>query len=199
MSYSPESHHHTGQRFNLSNGVIAADWVESEASQIRNIKYRPNPASLTQREHLAGEGLVLGLLTVSTGEEDTFTIPTSARPLWYEARSFAQGELTYNDHSLMRELGQLVGAVHRLSGGQIIAGGAGAERAFALVDHVPVGARQLFLLPGTEQFLHNAPRGDLLADQMAAFSLEFAVRFGPFVNDFMQGYASGQEGATHGR
>jgi hypothetical protein len=138
------------------------------------------------------ERLVLGRHLNTHKQHDIFEVPRESRPLEIEATSIGTGELTFADAEMVRELGKLSGSVSRLSGGKVIGGGT-AEKAFALVDYVAVGERQLYILPGSEQLLRD-PHVGSLQDQMNEFSKDFNTRFGAHADEFILGYHEGFRG-----
>lgn len=184
----------TASRFSLTNRVVRSDCIHinrlNHNESRRVVSCNKSGRFAQYRQLFLQEGIVLGTQVGSDAEQDHFEVPLESRPLALEARTGNGGELTFGDKRLITELGVLTGTVHRLTEGLII-DAIDAERAFAIVDFVPVNERQLYLLPGAEQLLREAPNGDVLSDQMAAFSKEFGERFSGFTDDFLQGYVHG--------
>jgi hypothetical protein len=194
---SEKDHHHKNStpvpaRLSLRNRVIDHDdigWLG------RRITYAAPDEHLQELgQHLQQEGLVLGRRLPADQNLVTHAIPTNARPLWLEPSIGRRGELTYADDRLIGDLGRITGSLARMSNGRIILG-PHAEDAFAVVDFVEEGARQLYLSPGAELWLSDPiDANNLLGEQMQQFSEQFGERFSHATQQFIQGYTEGLAG-----
>lgn len=190
---STESHQ-TGARFDLSDPLAKSkDLVEwHPAGNIRFIIYpTPSREHLTIQRKLIGDGLILGRkLNTGRSAEQVFVIPSSARPIAYDAPQNETGQFSYGDTQLFYDLGRLLSqASYTVMNSRIITGDIG--RLVAFKEFSKKGEPKLFLVPGIESHFSDATT--LLNMEQAEYYAEnlsdnYGDRFNKNRAHFMSGF-----------
>lgn len=192
----------TGLRYSLAyESVESKDRIiEHPGGKVRIVQYsNPGRFRLALRELLTNEHTILGtLLTEDEVDEQVFRVPTSARPLAYDASSRVEGIFSYSDDRLFHDLGRLLGKVATIDPHQryVIHGSIG--RMVAIVEFTHPGERQLQLVPGVEillQPLHDSWDAESYYEEV--LHDEFQQRFDPTKLDFRRGFIQSAEGGRH--
>ncbi len=117
---------------------------------------RPSEITEHYRDALQERGLILGRRIESDSyNTDAYHIPPSARPLQHDSGEQAPGTYSYNDQRLFYNIGALLAEVTRALPGKMIEGELPKE--IALVEFTLPNERKLFLAPGIEHRIVDAP------------------------------------------
>lgn len=150
-------------RFSLVNDLIVNDTVVRHIAGIHRVIECQTPKNELQRSirrQLVSDKLILGRMLEKTDNAgiDAFVLPTSARPLAYETSVKSEGEYSYGDKSLFRDLGHLLGSLNNLEPEGILLP-EGIEHFVAIVDfRKPEDGRfGVMFTPGVEQAMVVAP------------------------------------------
>lgn len=184
----------TNPRYNLAHEHIGSKDIvvrHPTGDPVRIVTY---PAARGRealvREALISRGLILGqVLSGVDDDEQQFLVPTSARPIAYDARVDAPGAFSYNDEQLFFDLGGLMAALYQSSDeGSVIEGDVG--HAVAFVEFTRPNERQLFFTPGVERITQPLPVGvspiNYYSDSLA---LTFGARFNLISINFAMGFS----------
>lgn len=195
----PQRSHPTGVRYSLSNDAIgSADFLQNHpVGDVRFIEYpTPSPKQLEIREALELKGLVLGRRrTVDAESSQVYKIPTSARPIAYDASVGEEGAYSYNDESLFYDLGSILGELTRLdpTSESLLVGDIG--HCVAFVDFTRPNERQIYFIPGVEMLIQDAP-DDIEPIQYyeEVLSESFGAHFDDVAVYFRMGFAEDPHG-----
>ncbi len=165
-SYRPP--HQPGERDTTPRYSLAYELIGSDDTIVRHpgggsariVSYpQARGRKSVIREVLLGKGLILGRVRSEIDDkEQQFIVPTSARPIAYDARVDAPGAFSYNDEQLFFDLGNLLGELYLSDQEEpVVVGNIG--RAVALVEFTRPNERQLYFVPGIERIIETLPVG----------------------------------------
>lgn len=188
-----EQEHPVAPRFSFANsGLMRRDDIMKNNGEpsVRTLVYpTPPDEALKVRQGLIDRGVVMGEQIDGHYGTDRFIIPSSARPISYDAAVNTSGDFTYNDGLLFFDLGKLLGIV----------ADEGSELPLMLHDAVgqniaTKGFTRLYepkilLVPGFEFSVHTVEDDDTaLNHYMHSLHTEFGKRFKPHVDQFVEGF-----------
>jgi hypothetical protein len=126
---------------------------------VRLVTYEQGtPAQTDLQNVLKQHGLLLGEQLDTETSECAYRVPTSARPLAYDARVESAGSYSYNDRQLFFDLGRLLGGLYTATNdGLVVEGDLG--KAVAFVEFSAPGERPVFLAPGAEKIVRPVLAG----------------------------------------
>ncbi len=184
----------TSPRYSLAYDLIGSEDVITRhpgGGSARIVTYPLAPGyRAVVREALLGKGLILGRVQSEINDsEQQFMVPTSARPIAYEARVDTPGAFSFNDEQMFFDLGGLLGELYAQGEEEpVVVGDLG--RSVALVEFTRPNERQLFFVPGIERIIeplpHSASATEYYADNLTQ---TFGHRFESASSSFRMGFS----------
>jgi hypothetical protein len=181
-------------RFSFADpGLQRRDQLTPDGLVRRRVVSYPTPTdeALTLRTALIAAGLVLGdKLDDRADGQDRFLIPSSSRPISYEAASDSSNELAYNDASLFYDLGSMLARVAMATEDSPVFL-AGVGRNVALIEFTKINEPKILLVPGFEAAVTPMPaEDDVLSSYESLLGTEFGPRFNSHAPVFTEGFRS---------
>lgn len=185
----------TGRRYSLSNSDIGSvdRIVPHPSGDVRVIEYSsPNKLRINIRDRMMDRGLIIGTLIDDTDDVEgvqSFRIPSSARPIAYEASQRASGEYTYDDDKLFYDLGVLFGSLAKVDEKDVYVVRGGVGMLVAVVDFTQEGECPLGFVPGVETAVYPL---HTLRDALDHYDYQLTAELGEIYvqakDSFISGY-----------
>lgn len=190
----------TSKRFSFVRSDIGRVDVITRhpTGRVRTIEYidAAAPEAEVVRERLLGHGLIMGTdRGVDNAGRRLFLVPSSARPLSYDAASESQGAYSYGDDQLLYDLGSLLS--HSSSLGYIYQGVLSKNIAF--IEFTQPDERRILFVPGVENDFRRLQEGESpIEEYKNILTIELGDRFSESVRYFEMGYTEGLQIALEG-
>lgn len=178
---------------------LAYDKIGSQDIRLNHVS---GPIRLVMYEHgdkrqvvvqriLQKKGLIAGVpLEAARAKEQVYRIPTSARPIAYDARVDTAGTYSYNDQQLFFDLGSLLGTLYTATKDPLVVVG-DLGKSMTFVEFTQPSERQLYFVPGIEKIV-KAAGSDIepVEYYLERLSEAFDYRFDDRSPYFRQGFSN---------